>query len=330
MMVLPFPFDVSLFMFFIYGIIGWIVEVIYYGVTEGQFINRGFLNGPLCPVYGIGFYCVIWFFMPFADSFPMLFFGSAIVCTTVELIAGVLLYAIFRLRWWDYSDYKFNFKGFICLRFAIYWGIACSLGMFMLHPAVMKIADLIPQYALWGFLGISAVLLVIDIVVTVTAIVGFNKKVRLLASVSGGLRKYSDKIGSQIYGTVDTIKTKTAPAVNLTQNDYNEFREVFTTHRKEERELQKKNLAMERELIAKYMSEGRTGIANTSKAAIQKVKLILPEIRLASRLRFGKNDENAESIMILQQQFNDIMVEVGMLGADSDEELFEDEILKGV
>ena len=104
-MLLPFPLDVSLMMFFIYGFIGWVVEVIYYGVTEGKFINRGFLNGALCPVYGIGFYCVIWFFRPFADSFPMLFFGSAIVCTTVEFIAGVILYVIFHLRWWDYSDY---------------------------------------------------------------------------------------------------------------------------------------------------------------------------------------------------------------------------------
>ena len=92
--MLPFPLDVSLMMFFIYGFIGWVVEVIYYGITEGKFINRGFLNGALCPVYGIGFYCVIWFFRPIMDSFPMLFFGSAIVCTTVELIAGAILYAI--------------------------------------------------------------------------------------------------------------------------------------------------------------------------------------------------------------------------------------------
>ena len=56
-------------MFFIYSFIGWVIEVIYYGITEGKFINRGFLAGPLCPVYGLGFYAAIWFFEPFANNF---------------------------------------------------------------------------------------------------------------------------------------------------------------------------------------------------------------------------------------------------------------------
>lgn len=325
--MLPYPLDISLCMFFIYGFVGWIVEVIYYGITEGQFINRGFLNGPLCPVYGIGFYCVIWFFRPFMSSFPMLFFGSAIVCTTVELLAGMILYSIFHLRWWDYSDYRLNFKGFICVRFTIYWGITCSLGMYMLHPAVMALLDKIPDLPRYIILAVLIIILIVDIVVTVTAIIGFNKKVRFLSSVSGGIRKYSDAIGSRIYGSVDTIVTKTAPAVTLTQNDYAEFKEVFAAHRKEERELQKKNLAEERALLAKYMGEGKQGIANTSKAAVQKVKYLLPEIRLASRIIFRKDDENAESIMLLKKHYEGFMGENGfMLGADSDEELFEDKL----
>ncbi len=329
--MLPFPFDVSLMMFFIYGFIGWVVEVIYYGITEGKFINRGFLNGALCPVYGIGFYCVIWFFRPFLDSFPMLFFGSAIVCTTVELIAGAVLYAIFHLRWWDYSDYRLNFKGFICLRFAIYWGIACSLGMYMLHPAVLKLINLIPPMARLVILSTACVITVIDIIVTITAIVGFNKKVRFLNSVSGVFRMPSDKIGSSIYGTVDTIVTKTAPAVQLTQNDYTEFRETFAAHRKAERELARKNRAEERQLLARYASEGRQGIVNTSKAAskaavdkskaaVKKVKNIIPEAKLALRIRMNRNDENAETIRVLQQHYVDV------LGADSDEEVFDDMI----
>lgn len=318
--MLPFPFDVSLFMFFVYGLIGWVVEVIYYGITEGKFINRGFLNGPLCPVYGIGFYCVIWFFLPVMDSFPMLFFGSAIVCTTVELLAGVILYAIFRLRWWDYSNYRLNFHGFICLRFSIYWGIACSLGMNILHPAVLKIATHIPKYVLIGVLGVFSLLTIVDIIVTVTAIIGFNEKVRLLSSMSGGIRKYSDKLGSSIYGTVDTIKTKTGPAIEITQNDYFEFRETFASHRKAEKELAKKNRAEERALIAKYASEGRQGIVNTSKAAVHAVKNKMPEMKLALRIISSREDENAESIRVLQQHYAD------MLGMDSDEELFEDAV----
>ena len=125
-MTLPYPFIESYLMFFIYSFIGWVIEVIYYGITEGKFINRGFLAGPLCPVYGLGFYAAIWFFEPFKDNFLILFFGMATACTVVELIAGLILYHAFHMRWWDYSDYKLNIGGYICLRFFIYWGIAAS------------------------------------------------------------------------------------------------------------------------------------------------------------------------------------------------------------
>ncbi|MCQ2515402.1 MAG: hypothetical protein MJ094_00895 [Saccharofermentans sp.] len=324
--MLPFPFDVSLFMFFIYSVVGWIVEVCYYGVTEGKFINRGFLFGPMCPVYGLGFYGVIWFFLPLMDNFPALFFGSAIICTAVELLAGVILYAIFHLRWWDYSEYKFNFKGFICLRFTIYWGIACSLGMHVLHPAVSAFINILPFYVRIALLAIMSALLLVDIILTVTAIIGFNKKVQFLSKMSGGFLKVSDNLGQKIYGTVDTIVTKTTPAVETTTNTYAEYKELYSSHRKEERELSKKHRAQERELIARYVNEGKQGITNTSKEALDKSKealvrfrKLLPEIKLASRIRVSRNDADAESIWMLQAHYAD------MIGADSDEYIFEDE-----
>ena len=85
-----YPFLDAYGMFFIYAFIGWVVEVIYYGLDEGKFINRGFLNGPLCPVYGIGFYGVILLLEQLSGNFFLLFFGSMIICTTVEFLAGAL------------------------------------------------------------------------------------------------------------------------------------------------------------------------------------------------------------------------------------------------
>ena len=306
-MTLPYSLEETIMLVFIYSFIGWIVEVIYYGITEGKFINRGFLNGPICPVYGIGFYCVIWAFQPILHNFPALFFGSAVVCTTVELIAGVILYALFHLRWWDYSTYKFNFKGFICLRFSIYWGIACSLGMYMLHPAILKILAFTPAPLINFFILFFVVLTIIDICVTVTAIIGFNKKVKVLSELSGELRKYSDKIGSSIYGTVDVIKNTTTPAIEMTQTEYAQFREMYVAHRKAERELSKKNRDEERQLIMNYANAGRQGIVNTSKAALKAVKLKMPEVKLAGRISFGINDLNADSIKILKLHYADLI-----------------------
>ena len=309
-MSLPYPFIESYLMFFIYSFVGWVVEVIYYGITEGKFINRGFLAGPLCPVYGLGFYGVIWFFSPLAHNFPVLFFGSAITATTVELLAGVILYWIFHLRWWDYTDYKFNFHGFICLRFSIYWGIACSLGVDMLHPTVMKLINFANGLTKYTVVSILSMILVLDIVVTVTSIFKFNERVRFISNISGGIRLVSDKLGTQIYDTVDTIVTKTSPAVETTTQSYAEFREMYSKHREEEKELSKRHRAEERELLGTYVDIGKQGLVKTKDAAGAKFGSFLgtlksSEIRILHSLRPGRGDDNDETIRYLQDQLED-------------------------
>ena len=241
-MTLPYPFIESYLMFFIYSFVGWVIEVIYYGITEGKFINRGFLAGPLCPVYGLGFYAAIWFFEPFKDNFLILFFGMATACTIVELIAGLILYHAFHMRWWDYSDYKLNIGGYICLRFFIYWGIAASLGMYVLHPAVKWLIAHINYPIRIGILIFFTVILVIDLVTTIITIIGFKKKFAAMEKVVSGTKAVSDKIGSQIYGAVDTIVTVSEP----TRNHYEQYRKLIAENRQQEKELAAQHRAEEK------------------------------------------------------------------------------------
>lgn len=241
-MTLPYPFIESYLMFFIYSFVGWVIEVIYYGITEGKFINRGFLAGPLCPVYGLGFYAAIWFFEPFKDNFMILFFGMATACTIVELIAGLILYHAFHMRWWDYSDYKLNIGGYICLRFFIYWGIAASLGMYVLHPAVKWLIAHINYPIRIGILVFFTVILVIDLVTTIITIIGFKKKFAAMEKVVSGTKAVSDKIGSQIYGAVDTIVTVSEP----TRNHYEQYRKLIADNRQQEKELAAQHRAEEK------------------------------------------------------------------------------------
>ena len=241
-MTLPYPFIESYLMFFIYSFVGWVIEVIYYGITEGKFINRGFLAGPLCPVYGLGFYAAIWFFEPFKDNFLILFFGMATACTIVELIAGLILYHAFHMRWWDYSDYKLNIGGYICLRFFIYWGIAASLGMYVLHPTVKWIIAHINYPIRIGILIFFTIILVIDLVTTIITIIGFKKKFAAMEKVVSGTKAVSDKIGSQIYGAVDTIVTVSEP----TRNHYEQYRKLIAENRQQEKELAAQHRAEEK------------------------------------------------------------------------------------
>ena len=109
--------------FLIYSFGGWALEVVYHAVACGKVINRGFLNGPVCPVYGFGVLSVFAMMNTFQGSGyqlndGMIFLFGVILATAVELIAGWLLDVCFHARWWDYSNKPLNFHGYICLEFS--------------------------------------------------------------------------------------------------------------------------------------------------------------------------------------------------------------------
>ena len=278
-------------MFFIYAFIGWNIEVIYYGITEGKFVNRGFLSGPLCPVYGLGFYAVIWALLPFQDNVVMLFFGSMLITTFVEFWAGFILYKLFNLRWWDYSNYKFNIKGFICPQFSIYWGIACLLGLKVLHPTVLfileKTPDIIEVILVSVFLGV----LIADIITTVITVIGFKKKIIILSDVTKEIRNVSDKLGEHVYDGVETVMTKTAPTVD----NINTYKEFYNAHREEEKALAKKHRAEERELLDKLFSKEKSDLKLSKENINKKFGQLQHGLKrrervLIHKLANGKND----------------------------------------
>ena len=262
-MTLPYPFVESYMMFFIYSFIGWVVEVVYYGITEGKFINRGFLAGPLCPVYGLGFYAAIWIFEPLRSNFFVIFFGMAAACTIVELIAGVILYHMFHMRWWDYSDYKLNFRGYICLRFYIYWGIAASLGIYVLHPLVKMLIRHIDRRVMIGVLIFFTLVLITDIITTIITIIGFKKKFEAMEKVVSGTKVVSDLIGSQIYGAVDTIVSVSEP----TRNHYEQYRKLIDENRRQERELAAQHRAEEKAFANQFTEVEKESIRRAKQSA---------------------------------------------------------------
>ncbi|MBR3462225.1 MAG: putative ABC transporter permease [Clostridiales bacterium] len=287
-MSLPYPFIESYLMFFIYSFVGWVIEVIYYGLTEGKFINRGFLAGPLCPVYGLGFYAAIWIFEPLNESFFIIFFGMATACTIVELIAGVILYHTFHMRWWDYSDYKFNFRGYICLRFYVYWGIAASLGIYVLHPAVKWLIAHITYPVRIGILIFFTVILIADLVTTIITIVGFKKKFEAMEKVVTGTKAVSDKIGSGIYGAVDTLVTVSEP----TRNHYEQYRKLLADNRQQERELAAQHRAEEKAFANQFTEAEKESIRLAKESASNAVGSLVRS--------FKKNEQRLVRVVMVR------------------------------
>ena len=139
----------------IYSFFGWVWETCYVSVKSGKFVNRGFINGPLCTIYGFGAVSVYMILRPFSDNLLYLYLGGVVVATALEYVTAVLMESLFHTSWWDYSDNKFNFQGRICLGASLGWGAFTVILFKVLHPLVESIVILYPVYV--GEIGICVI-----------------------------------------------------------------------------------------------------------------------------------------------------------------------------
>lgn len=195
--------------FFIYAFVGWVIEVSYHTVTKGKFINRGFLAGPYCPIYGFGAIAVIFFLTDIGEKNKLiLFLGSMLIATVIEFIDGFLLEKIFHERWWDYSDRRFNIGGYICLEFSVIWGMFCFLLYEAVHPFIMKMVSLVPE-KVSVYLGIGLVIIMsLDLIATINSLVGLNKEFRAIDKIRKDIKKVSDRLGIKVYDRTLQIENR--------------------------------------------------------------------------------------------------------------------------
>ena len=127
--------------FFIYAFLGWILETAFCILTTGTFTKRGFLYGPICPIYGFGAILLIESLKNIKTNTIGKFFIGMVAFTVFEYIASVVLEDLFGLRWWDYTGQPFNFQGRISLSFSIVWGILGVIFVEKIHPFITKIFE---------------------------------------------------------------------------------------------------------------------------------------------------------------------------------------------
>ncbi|MDD2496287.1 MAG: hypothetical protein PHE29_13990 [Tissierellia bacterium] len=187
-----------IWLFFIYAFMGWCAEVIYAAVCTGIFVNRGFLNGPVCPVYGFGVLIVIYLLTPLKENLILLFIGSVILTSTLEWLTGCTLENIFHHKWWDYSDVPFNISGYICLKFSLMWGLACLLIMNVIHPVIYDLIGLIDIRVGKVLISVLLACIIVDITATVQSILKLNKQLKQINEIAANIRNLSDEIGVRI------------------------------------------------------------------------------------------------------------------------------------
>ncbi|MGE5626700.1 MAG: putative ABC transporter permease [Solirubrobacterales bacterium] len=221
-----------LYIFVIYSFIGWCMEVIYAAVTEGKFINRGFLNGPVCPIYGFGMIIIIILLSPIKENLLFLFTGSVILTTFLEGFTGLILEKLFHTKWWDYSNFPFNLGGYVCLAFSIAWGLGCVMIIKVIHPAVEIL--IIKSWSLAGgiFLAVALLVFAVDAASTVVSIFNLNERLRQLEEVGNKIREISEELGENISKTALAVVVENEKIKDKLQDRYPEFEELLHRQKK--------------------------------------------------------------------------------------------------
>ncbi len=188
--------------FFIYSFLGWCTEVAYATVKERRFVNRGFLNGPWCPIYGVGVSAVVILLDGFRDSLLLLYLSSLVLVTLIEGMTGVIMDKIFHHKWWDYTGLPLNIGGYVCLPFSIAWGAACVVIVKGIHPLIERLVGFLPEAAGVALLCVLTVCLAADVAVTTAGILKLNRRLDMLERIGAELHEISDRMGANIHENV--------------------------------------------------------------------------------------------------------------------------------
>jgi len=132
-------FSLYFILFLIYSFIGWLIEVINSLIIEKKFVNRGFMLGPYCPIYGSSAIIMIFYLERYVDNIITVFFLAVVVCSIMEYIVSYIMEKLFNARWWDYSKRKFNINGRVCLTNAFLFGLLGVLLVYLINPILKNL-----------------------------------------------------------------------------------------------------------------------------------------------------------------------------------------------
>lgn len=182
--------------FIIYSFFGWILESVYKTAHQKEFINSGFLAGPFCPIYGCGALIMYFILDRFHNNYILLFIFGFIILSILEYIVGLFLELIFKTKYWDYSEKKFNIQGRVCLINSIYWGILGIVFIKVIHPLVEDLISIIPNNYLIVFVSIIGAYILVDTIITATNLIKVNIKVFAIDDLNNKIKSRLEKFNT--------------------------------------------------------------------------------------------------------------------------------------
>lgn len=188
LMLFGYPLSMLFLYFCFYSCVGWCMETVYCSIMEKRFVPRGFLHGPLCPIYGVGVLLMILFFAPLQGNLVIFYVVSTVVMSAWEYFVGWFLEVTTHIKYWDYSMYRFNLKGRICLWVCLVWGLLSYVCIFWIHPPVAALFARIPLLTRQIVAIVLAAAVLTDTVFTIRELALMTKVLDKLQTLSGELQ----------------------------------------------------------------------------------------------------------------------------------------------
>lgn len=195
-----------LLIFYIYAFAGWLFECIVVSVQQKRLVNRGFLRGPMLPIYGFGAIIMLYTAMPLHSDLIKVYFAGVVVATIFEYIVGVLMEAIFHVKYWDYSEHKFQFQGRICLQSSLAWGVLSVLLVGVFQPPIDYLLDQFNSLPLMFTIIIISVYFVTDVVASAKTAFDLSKTLAELDNMRGEIAKMTKQLSEQAEQKRDELK----------------------------------------------------------------------------------------------------------------------------
>lgn len=175
--------------FIVYSFIGWVIESVFKSILQKKWVNSGFLNGPICPIYGIGALIMYIFLNKYKMNMFLVFIIGFIVLSIWEYIVGWFLEKVFNTKYWDYTGNKFSIKGRVCLFNSICWGILSVLFIYCLHPFISGKIDMIPENILIIVVSILSAYIVGDTIQSVIKTKTLDKRLEKLKELNQTIKE---------------------------------------------------------------------------------------------------------------------------------------------
>ena len=180
--------------FFIYCFLGWIFESTYVSVMERKLTSRGFLRGPVIPIYGFGAMIIVFATTPFRGNYLAEYVAGAVAATLFELLVGMTMEAIFKVKYWDYSHKPFQYKGYICLESSLCWGLLSVVAAEVLQVRLEWLVFQLPQTLTLLLASMATIVFSIDTVFSVRDAWGLRNVIMALEKVKCDLEQLQQEV----------------------------------------------------------------------------------------------------------------------------------------